>query len=65
MVAHGIGEFARYTKFDVGDGSKIRFLHAMWYRDQTLKETFPKLYRIARIKNAFVVDHLELTSGSH
>jgi hypothetical protein len=46
----------------VEDGFKIRFLHNKWCGDHALKEAFLDLYSIARVKDAFVVDHLELSS---
>ena len=33
-------DFSRFVKFEVGDGSKIRFWHDVWCGDQTLKEGF-------------------------
>jgi hypothetical protein len=28
--------FSRFTRFAMGDGSKIRFWHDVWHRDQAL-----------------------------
>lgn len=42
----------------------IRFWNNSWCGDQALKEAFPNLYSIARIKDAFVADHLQVSSDS-
>jgi hypothetical protein len=43
----GLGEFSSHTRFEVGDGSKIRFWHDKWCGDQVLKDIFLDLYSIA------------------
>jgi len=40
-------------------------LHDLWCGDKALTEAFPELYSIACMKDASVVVHLELSSGSH
>jgi len=47
----------------VGDGSKLRFWHDAWCGDQPLKEAFPKLFGIARSKEAWVVDNMLFSNG--
>jgi hypothetical protein len=61
----GLGEFASLTRFEVADDSKIRFWHDMWCGDQALKEAFPDLCSIARIKDVYVANHLDLSNGPH
>jgi hypothetical protein len=39
--------FSSYTRFEVGDGYKIRFLHDLRCGNQALKEAFIDLYSIA------------------
>ena len=58
-ISRGVG-----TKFEVGNGFKIRFWHNLWCEDQALKESLPVLYSIGHIKDALVVDYLELSSSS-
>jgi hypothetical protein len=49
----------------VGDEFKIRFWHHLWCGDQALKKTFSVIYSIARVKDASMVDYLELSSDSY
>jgi hypothetical protein len=62
-MTRGAGGFANHTKFEVGDGSKIKFWNDKWWENQALKEAFPVLYSVARVKDASVPDHLEVSSG--
>jgi hypothetical protein len=48
----------------VGDGTRIRFWHDLWYGDTVLKVAFPVLFGIARSKNASVAANVELLGGS-
>jgi hypothetical protein len=57
-IKRGWGEFSSHTRFEVDDGSKIRFWH-VWCEDQTLKVAFPELFRIAHFKDVYIADHLE------
>jgi hypothetical protein len=36
-----------HTRFELGDGLKIRFWNDVWCGEMTLKEAFPDLYNIA------------------
>jgi hypothetical protein len=57
--------FSSHTRFELGDGSKIRLWHDVLSWEKALKEAFPILYSIAYMKDAFVAFvHLELSSGS-
>jgi hypothetical protein len=47
----------------VGDGTKVRLWYDLWFGDTTLKEFFPVLFGIARIKDAFVVTLVEFLGG--
>jgi hypothetical protein len=42
----------------VGDGSWTRFWHDTWFGDHPLKESFSKLFCIARDRDAVVADHM-------
>jgi hypothetical protein len=63
-IGKGWGKFCSHTRFDIGDGSKIRFWHDLWCGDLALKEAFPILFGIACTKDTFVVAHVEFFGGS-
>jgi hypothetical protein len=52
--------FSKFIKFEVGDGTQIRFWHDIWCGDQPLKECFPELFRIAKNKKAWVSDNMQI-----
>jgi hypothetical protein len=68
--SHGVGlwkficlgwqNFRRHVKFDPGEG----FWDGVWCGDSALKEAFPGLFIIARIKEAFIVDNVDHSNGS-
>jgi hypothetical protein len=43
-------EFLSLGKFDLGDGSQVRFWKNSWIRSHPLKSLFPTLYNIVRRK---------------
>ena len=59
----GLGKFCSHTRFEVGDGSKVRFQHNPWYGDTALKEAFPFLFGIACLQGAFVATLMEFSRG--
>jgi hypothetical protein len=61
----GLGKFSSHTRFEVGDDSKLRFCHDLWYGDMALTKAFLDLYGIACAKDASVATHLELLGGSN
>jgi len=58
-IRKGWDSFSRFTRFVVGDGSKISFWHDLWCEDMALKVAFSTLFGIARVKGAAVADSLE------
>jgi hypothetical protein len=48
----------------VGDGARTKFWHDLWCGDRVLKEAFPILFGIARMKDASVVDNMEVLGSS-
>uniref|UniRef100_A0A2N9HHH0 Uncharacterized protein n=1 Tax=Fagus sylvatica TaxID=28930 RepID=A0A2N9HHH0_FAGSY len=48
----------RFLKFEVGNGSRIRFWDDVWCLDKPLKVVYPELYRIACVKDAAVADYI-------
>jgi hypothetical protein len=55
--------FSKFIKFEVGDGSQISFWHDTWCGAQPLKESYPELYRIARNKEAWMSDYMQILNG--
>jgi hypothetical protein len=72
--AHGVGLwknirkrwgiFFDFSRLEVGDGVRTKFWHDLWCGDRVLKEAFPVLFGIARMKNASVADNMEVLGGS-
>jgi hypothetical protein len=62
----------KYTRFVLGDSSKISFWHDVWCEDQFLNVAFSEFFffffflkSIAFSRDATVADHLQLSNGSH
>jgi hypothetical protein len=64
-IKKGWDSFSSYTRFVVGDGTKISFWHDLWCGDMTLKIAFPALFGIVRVEDASVADNLEVLGGSN
>ena len=58
-------DFSRHSAFKIGDGSRVKFWCDTWCGDQPLRDSFPNLYRLARVPDASVADHLQLLGPSH
>jgi len=54
-------EFLSLGKFDLGDGSQVRFWEDSWIRPRPLNSLFPALYNIVRKKSASVRTVLSTT----
>jgi hypothetical protein len=59
-IRRGWELFSKFIRFEVGDGTRIRFWQDVWCGDRPLKESFPVLFRIARNKEAWVSDHMQI-----
>jgi len=55
------GEFLLLGKFELGDGSQVRFWEDAWIRPRPLKSFFPTLHNIVRRKGASVRTVLSMT----
>ena len=51
-------------KFEVGDGSQIRFWDDVWCTDGSLRDVYPELFRLARDKEACVADNFQRLGAS-
>jgi hypothetical protein len=58
FIRRGWEEFFGFTRFKVGDNSKISFWHAVQCGEHPLKAAFPKLYSTACLRDASVANHL-------
>jgi hypothetical protein len=62
-ISRGWRLFSSHTRFDLVDGSKIRFWDDVWCGEAILKEAFPGLYNIASAKDASIVDNMDFMGG--
>jgi hypothetical protein len=62
-ITRGWEKFCSHTRFEVGDGSKVRFWHDHWCGDTALKESFQDLFGIACIKDASLLTPMEFFGG--
>jgi hypothetical protein len=62
-IRKGWGKFCHHTRFEVGDGSNVKFWHDLWYVDMALKDAFPVLFGIARVKDTPDETHMEISEG--
>src|SRR5438132_310263 len=51
-------DFLRIGRFNLGNGSQVRFWKDTWLGSRTLKEQYPSLYGIIRKKSATVKEIL-------
>ena len=59
-IRRGWELFSKFIRFEVGDGTQIKFWHDVLCGDLPLKESLPVLFRIARNKEAWVSDHMQI-----
>jgi hypothetical protein len=64
FICMGWQNFRRFFKYDVGEGSKIRFWDDIWCGERALKEEYPGLFSITRLKEASIADNMEHSSNS-
>ena len=63
-IRKGWDKFSQFIKFEVGDGSTIKFWADFWCGTGPLKQTYPELFRLAWNKDAFIGDYMEHRNGS-
>ena len=58
FIRAGWDDFSRSLAFQVGDGTWVKFCLDTWCEVQPLRDSFPVLFRLARVPDASVADHL-------
>ncbi|XP_058759067.1 uncharacterized protein LOC131632311 [Vicia villosa] len=54
ISSYSLDPIVAYSRFSIHNGFNTPFWEAMWLEDFTLKEAFPELYKISRLKNVSV-----------
>ena len=60
-IQKGWGSFSKHLSFVVGEGTRIRFWHDRWIRDNTLKDPYPELFVCSAAKDACIFEVLWLS----
>ena len=63
FICMGWQNFKRYFRFDPGVGFKINFWEDVWCGESSLKDSFPGLLSIARLKEASIANNVERSNG--
>ena len=63
FIRSGWVNFSKFIRYDVGDGSRVKFWDDVWCRDCPLKEVFPDLYNISRSRDASVSEVMRCANG--
>lgn len=50
LIRGGCKEFAKFTKFEIGNGVWVQFWHNARYADEPLKILCPELFQIGLLK---------------
>jgi hypothetical protein len=58
----GVGSILRFVSYEVGDESRVGIWHDLWCEEQPLKISYTKLFSIARCKDPWVADHMQIES---
>jgi hypothetical protein len=53
-----------FLSFNVGDGGMVQFWHDLWCADAPLKVTYPELFVISGVRDAFVAELMSFRNGS-
>jgi hypothetical protein len=63
FICMGWQIFKSHFRFNLGEGSKIRFWDEVWRGDRAHKVAFPGLFNIASFKEASIADNVERFNG--
>ena len=48
-----------FLRYDVGDGTRVKFWEDVWCKDCSLKEAFPEFYHISRACNSSIAEVMQ------
>jgi hypothetical protein len=63
FICIGWRNFKRHFRFDPKVGSKINFWENIWCGKSSLKDSYPGLFSIAKLKEASIADNIEHSNG--
>ncbi|XP_030958853.1 uncharacterized protein LOC115980776 [Quercus lobata] len=63
FIRSGWGNFSKFIRYEVGDGTRVKFWDDVWYRDRPLKEAFLDLYNISKTRDASVSEVMCFVNG--
>ena len=63
FIWSGWWNFSKFIRYEVGDGTRVKFWDDVWCRDRPLKEAFPDLYNISRTRDASVFEVMCFANG--
>ena len=55
--------FSIFLRFDVGDGTSVKFWEDVWCRDCSLKEAFPELYSVSWARESSMSEVMRFSNG--
>ena len=62
-IISGWLDFSKFLRFDVGDGTRIKFWEDVWCRGCSLKEAFPELYSFSQTREFFLLEVMHFSNG--
>ena len=63
LIRSGWLNFSKLLRYDVGDGTRVKFWKHVWCGDCTLKEAFLDLYFLSRASDSLVVEVMCWSDG--
>ena len=64
-ISIGWSTFSLYIQFEIGDGTRVKFRHDVYYGENPLSVCFPKLFKVNSVKEAYVADLMQFPNGVH
>ena len=64
-ISIGWSTFSLYIQFEIGDGTRVKFRHDVYYGENPLSVCFPKLFRVNSVKEAYLADLMQFPNGVH